>query len=147
MKEAEKQNEDFFVSELFLQIAKKNCVCIFYKLYFFTNIDIGSLCEVWRGKTRKKLILVSMILLDQYSVMHILGFFLETLVTYMTSREDSIGQRNGEGTCFIIMMDISLKIRFLLFVLNSIERHNNNQQGSYFFSSKKFLGNNLPTIE
>ena len=43
----------------------------------------------------EKTILVSMILLNQYSVMHILGFFLEALVTYITAREDSIVQRNG----------------------------------------------------
>ena len=29
---------------------------------------------------------------------------------------------------------------FSLFVFNSIERHENNRQGSYFFSSGKFLG-------
>ena len=36
---------------------------------------------------------------------------------------------------------------FSLFVFNSIERHENNRQGSYFFSSGKFLGQNPPTIE
>jgi hypothetical protein len=36
---------------------------------------------------------------------------------------------------------------FSLFVFNSIECHENNRQGSYFFSSGKFLGQNPPTIE
>ena len=36
---------------------------------------------------------------------------------------------------------------FSLFVVNSIERHENNCQGSYFFSSGKFLGQNPPTIK
>ena len=36
---------------------------------------------------------------------------------------------------------------FSLFVFNSIERHENNRQGSYFFDSGKFLGQNPPTIE
>ena len=36
---------------------------------------------------------------------------------------------------------------FSLFVFNSIERHENNRQGSYFFTSGKFLGQNPPTIE
>ena len=36
---------------------------------------------------------------------------------------------------------------FSLFVFNSIERHENNRQGSYFFASGKFLGHNPPTIE
>ena len=36
---------------------------------------------------------------------------------------------------------------FSLFVFNSIERHKNNRQGSYFFTSGKFLGQNPPTIE
>ena len=36
---------------------------------------------------------------------------------------------------------------FSLFVFDSIERHENNGQGSYFFNSGKFLGQNPPTIE
>ena len=36
---------------------------------------------------------------------------------------------------------------FSLFVFNSIERHVNNEQGSFFFNSEKFLGRNPPTIE
>ena len=36
---------------------------------------------------------------------------------------------------------------FSLFVFNSIERHENNRQGSYFFTSGKFLGQNPPTLE
>ena len=36
---------------------------------------------------------------------------------------------------------------FSLFVFNSIECHENNRQGSYFFTSGKFLGQNPPTIE
>ena len=36
---------------------------------------------------------------------------------------------------------------FSLFVFNSIERHENNSAGSYFFTSGKFLGQNPPTIE
>ena len=36
---------------------------------------------------------------------------------------------------------------FFLFVFNSIERHENNREGSYFFESGKFLGQNPPTIE
>ncbi len=51
--------------------------------------------------------LVSTILLNRYFVMHILGSFLVALVTYTTSREDSIVQRNGEDICFIIMMGVS----------------------------------------
>ena len=35
---------------------------------------------------------------------------------------------------------------FSLFVFNSIERHKNNREGSYFFSSGIFLGQNPPTI-
>ena len=34
-----------------------------------------------------------------------------------------------------------------LFVFNSIERHKNNRQGSYFFTSGKSLGQNPPTIK
>ena len=36
---------------------------------------------------------------------------------------------------------------FSLFVFNSIERHENNRQGSYFFTIGKFLDQNPPTIE
>ena len=36
---------------------------------------------------------------------------------------------------------------FSLFVFNSIERHENNSAGSYFFTSGNFLGQNPPTIE
>ncbi len=36
---------------------------------------------------------------------------------------------------------------FSLFVFNSIERHENNSAGSYFFTSGKFLGQNPPTIK
>ena len=36
---------------------------------------------------------------------------------------------------------------FSLFVFNSIERHENNSEGSFFFESGKFLGQNPPTIE
>ena len=36
---------------------------------------------------------------------------------------------------------------FSLFVFNSIERHENNSAGSYFFTSGKCLGQNPPTIE
>lgn len=48
-----------------------------------------------------------MILLNQYSAMHIPGFSLEVLATYTTSREVSIVQKNGEGICFIITTDVS----------------------------------------
>ena len=36
---------------------------------------------------------------------------------------------------------------FSLFVFNSIERHENNREGSYFFTSGRFLGKNPPTLE
>ncbi len=36
---------------------------------------------------------------------------------------------------------------FSLFVINSIECHENNSAGGYFFTSAKFLGQNPPTIE
>ena len=36
---------------------------------------------------------------------------------------------------------------FSLFVFDIIEHHEKNQQGSYFFRSGKFLGQNPPTIE
>ena len=36
---------------------------------------------------------------------------------------------------------------FSLFVFNSIDRHKNNRQYGYFFSSGKFLGQNPPTVE
>ena len=36
---------------------------------------------------------------------------------------------------------------FSLFVFNTIEHHENNSAGSYFFTSGKYLGQNPPTIK
>lgn len=36
---------------------------------------------------------------------------------------------------------------FSLFLFNTIERHNNNTQGNFFFKSEYFIGKNPPTIE
>ena len=36
---------------------------------------------------------------------------------------------------------------FSLFLFNSIERHENNKEGSFFFNSKRFLGKNPPTLD
>ena len=36
---------------------------------------------------------------------------------------------------------------FSLFLFNSIERHENNKEGSFFFNSGKFLGKNPPTLD
>ena len=52
-----------------------------------------------------------MIPLSRYSVMRILGSSLEASEIYMISREVNIVQRNGEGICCIIMMDVSSKTR------------------------------------
>ena len=36
---------------------------------------------------------------------------------------------------------------FSLFVFNTMERHTNNSQGSFFFNNDKFIGKNPPTVE
>lgn len=36
---------------------------------------------------------------------------------------------------------------FCLFVFNTMERHTNNTQGSFFFNNDKFIGKNPPTVE
>ena len=36
---------------------------------------------------------------------------------------------------------------FSLFVFNTIQRHENNREGNYFFHSDKFIGKDPPTIE
>ena len=36
---------------------------------------------------------------------------------------------------------------FSLFVFNTMQRHTNNSQGSYFFNDDKFIGKNPPTVE
>ena len=89
-----------------------------------------------------------MIPLSRYSVMHILGSSPEASEIYMISREVNIVRKNREGICCIIMMDVSTKIKCSpFFVFNSIEHHENNRQGSYFFNSQKNLGQNPPTIK
>ena len=52
-----------------------------------------------------------MIPLSRYSAMRILGSSLEASEIYMISREDNVVQRNGEGICCIIMMDVFSRIR------------------------------------
>jgi len=78
-----------------------------------------------------------------------LGCSREELAICTTWKEDSYhASRNGEEHLLHYYDGrFSNDQMFSLFLFNTIERHNNNTQGNFFFKSEYFIGKNPPTIE